>query len=144
MNIGDVGTAFGIICAIGYGVYRVLRWVLLEEINQKTDRLVKIMVKDKEELQEKIDTGDKYIIKYVGNACDEKLKNYEDQNEKIRQVRQKGHDDNFSSIIFSLDKIRESLDRLQTDFRSYGDKITTHENEIKNIKENIREIRKAN
>lgn len=83
--------------------------------------------------EEIIETG-KNNIKYMGEACDYKLKSYEENNEKIRKERQIRYGENITQIHELMGEIRSVLDNIQKDIQENGKTLVKHETQIEELK----------
>lgn len=115
----------------------------MEEVKDMRDNLINIVVNQKNTLEEQIIMTNKNTTKYIGTACETKIKENEEKNEKIRIERQLRYSENLDSIRLSLDIVRAGLDKIQYDINSYGNKMHEHTIKIDRIEKDIDYLKKA-
>lgn len=94
-----------------------------------------------DDLENKIITKGKENINYMGKACEDLLKNFEEQNEKIRAERQIRYSKNIDDIHVLCDGIKEILVSIQSDMKRNGERLAAHEEKINQAKEDIKELK---
>ena len=80
---------------------------------------------------------DKAIITYIGDINTQKLKDYEEKNEEIRQERQIRYGDQLASIRSYMANIEGLLRAIESDMKKYGETTQKNSWEIENIKKEL-------
>lgn len=88
-------------------------------------------------IMEEVVEKDKSIIKYIGDINSQKLKEYEEKNEEIRQERQIRYGDQLSSIRSYMANIENLLRQIESDMKKYGEVTQKNSWEIENIKKEL-------
>ena len=88
-------------------------------------------------IMEEVMEKDKSIIKYIGDINSQKLKEYEEKNEEIRQERQIRYGDQLSSIRSYMANIENLLRQIESDMKKYGETTQKNSWEIENIKKEL-------
>lgn len=133
--VGITVGALTILGYVGWFVYKLIRDNIMVEVHDKI-----IDLKDGLETQI-IETGKKNI-KYMGEACEDRLRTYEKQNEEIRKERQIRYQQNIQNIYDLMDNIKEVLNVIQNDIKKNGEASVRHETNIEAIKQEIQQLRK--
>lgn len=164
MDIGEwIALVLGLpafLGAIFWLVNKLIRGSLLSTILKERDNIIKIMVKDKTELREQINSlkeelkelitqENKNTMKYIGNACDEKLQDYERINAKIRESRQEMYNQNIEymksaikDISVLLSKFSERLEEVQKNINNNALESKEHTMEIKQLRRDIDDLKR--
>ena len=82
----------------------------------------------------------KNIMEDVATMIDNKIDKYEEENEKVREERQKRYSQTIENIEKSLKIISENIDTLHNDINSYGTKITIHEGRLDRVEKDVERL----
>jgi len=88
-------------------------------------------------IMEDVIEKDKAIITYIGDINTQKLKDYEEKNEEIRQERQIRYGDQLASIRSYMANIEGLLRAIESDMKKYGETTQKNSWEIENIKKEL-------
>lgn len=83
---------------------------------------------------------DKKTIKYCGDMLQDNLKAFESRNEEIRKERQLRYSENLDGIRDAMEDIRNILNKIETDMKSYGEVTTKNSYRIETLEKTVAKL----